>query len=243
MTLIISEPPLQVLPSLALKIGLNESIVLQQIHYWLIRSKFEHDGKKWVYNSIAQWKEQFPFWSEDTILRVIKNLKKHGVLIGKPLSQNKFDKTMYYTIDYSKLPSSIPANCDHQSQKIAGISSTENTTETTKQKVKPLPFSPLDVSLPSCINSEAWKKWVQHRKQKRSPLTQLTVESQIKDLENWFNQGHDPNAIINHSIGQGWAGLFAPKGSAPPASQKPAMTNEEIVDMIFAQQGRLESDE
>ena len=33
--LLIDEPPLQVLPSLALKIGLNEAIILQQVHYWL----------------------------------------------------------------------------------------------------------------------------------------------------------------------------------------------------------------
>ena len=32
--LLINEHPLQVLPSLATKIGLNEAIVLQQIHYW-----------------------------------------------------------------------------------------------------------------------------------------------------------------------------------------------------------------
>ena len=37
MSLLISEPPLQVLPSLAVKIGLNEAIVLQQIHYWLLK--------------------------------------------------------------------------------------------------------------------------------------------------------------------------------------------------------------
>lgn len=33
--LLLDEPPLQVMPTLATKVGLNESIVLQQIHYWL----------------------------------------------------------------------------------------------------------------------------------------------------------------------------------------------------------------
>ena len=33
--LLIEEPPLQVLPSLALAVGLNEAIILQQMHYWL----------------------------------------------------------------------------------------------------------------------------------------------------------------------------------------------------------------
>ena len=33
--LLVDEPPLIVLPSLAVAIGLAEAILLQQIHYWL----------------------------------------------------------------------------------------------------------------------------------------------------------------------------------------------------------------
>ena len=53
MSLLISEPPLQVLPSLAVKIGLNEAIILQQVHYWLLKSNNIRDGYKWVYNSYS----------------------------------------------------------------------------------------------------------------------------------------------------------------------------------------------
>lgn len=137
MSLLISEPPLQVLPSLAVKIGLNEAIVLQQVHYWLIRSNFEHEQKRWVYNTIGQWREQFPFWSEDTILRVLKKLKESGFLIGQQLSKNKFDKTLYYTIDYTKLGDSIVASCDHPEAQNANISiDTETTTENKKTRAK-----------------------------------------------------------------------------------------------------------
>ena len=44
--LLIDEPPLQVLPSLAREIGLNEAIMLQQIHYWLLKSGNEFEGAK-----------------------------------------------------------------------------------------------------------------------------------------------------------------------------------------------------
>ncbi|HDE3362621.1 TPA: DnaD domain protein, partial [Staphylococcus aureus] len=37
--LLIDDYPIQVLPKLAELIGLNEAIVLQQIHYWLNNSK------------------------------------------------------------------------------------------------------------------------------------------------------------------------------------------------------------
>ena len=53
--LLLDEYPLLVLPKLAEKIGLNESIVLQQIHYWnvqneRIKNNFK-DGHYWTYNS------------------------------------------------------------------------------------------------------------------------------------------------------------------------------------------------
>ena len=62
--LLINEPPLQVLPSLAQKIGLNEAIIVQQVHYWL-NPKFNKnyfEGRNWVWNTYEQWQQQFPFW-------------------------------------------------------------------------------------------------------------------------------------------------------------------------------------
>ena len=64
---LISEPPLQVLPSLAVAIGLNESIIVQQIHYWTShneRAKSQihfKDGHYWTFNTIEELNEQFPF--------------------------------------------------------------------------------------------------------------------------------------------------------------------------------------
>lgn len=101
--LLIQEHPLQVLPSLAVKIGLNEAIVLQQVHYWAIQGKNEIDGTCWVYNSVSEWKHQFPFWSEQTIRRTLANLKERGLLIAKCLNPDPFNRTPYYRIDHETL--------------------------------------------------------------------------------------------------------------------------------------------
>lgn len=103
--LLINEPPLQVLPSLAVAIGLNEAIVLQQIHYWTLRTKPAEDGNVWVYNSVEQWREQFPFWSADTIGRALKALRDMGILIAERRGNNSFDKTLHYRIDREVLDS------------------------------------------------------------------------------------------------------------------------------------------
>lgn len=42
---LIDDYPILVLPKLAEKIGLNEAIILQQIHYWLKDSKHKYDNK------------------------------------------------------------------------------------------------------------------------------------------------------------------------------------------------------
>lgn len=101
--LLINESPLQVLPTLALRIGLNESIILQQVHYWLNPkfNKNQFEGRHWVYNTYDQWQQQFPFWGEKTIRRVIASLEEKGVLIS--FITRDFKKIKYYTIDYDRL--------------------------------------------------------------------------------------------------------------------------------------------
>lgn len=105
--LLINEPPLQVLPSLAVAVGLNEAIMLQQVHYWINNPKLkakEYDGKRWVYNSISQWQsDNFPFWSTNTIRRTVESLEKQGILLTEKLSPNSLNRVKYYTIDYDAL--------------------------------------------------------------------------------------------------------------------------------------------
>lgn len=103
MNLLIEEPPLQVLPSLAKSIGLNEAIVLQQIHYWLTKSNNVKDGHKWIYNSMTNWQKQFSFWSLPTVKRVFSSLEKQGLLITANYNKAGFDKTKWYRINYEKL--------------------------------------------------------------------------------------------------------------------------------------------
>ena len=101
--LLINEPPLQVLPSLAVAIGLNEAMLLQQLHYWMQRSNIEHDGRQWVYNTMEDWQKQLPFWSVATIKRAFNVLRELGIVDSEQLSADKRDKTNYYTINYNAL--------------------------------------------------------------------------------------------------------------------------------------------
>ena len=101
--LLINEVPLMCLPSLAVKIGLNEALFIQQLHYWVDRSKNIIDGRQWVYNTMADWSKQFPFWSQKTLSRTISNLEKQKLVISGNYNQKDYDRTKWYTIDYLAL--------------------------------------------------------------------------------------------------------------------------------------------
>lgn len=104
--LLLDEPTLQVLPSLAVAIGLNEAILLQQLHFWMSSPRDHgvmHDGRRWIYNSLPQWHEQLPFWSEDTIRRTFKSLTDKGLVLAEKLSSDFRNRTNYYSIDYAAL--------------------------------------------------------------------------------------------------------------------------------------------
>jgi uncharacterized phage protein (TIGR02220 family) len=100
--LLLDKHPILVFPEMAVKIGLNESMILQQLNYWLVKSQHVHEGHKWIYNTYAKWVEQFPFWSKNTIIRAIANLEKQGLVVSGNFNQHKFDKTKWYRIDYQK---------------------------------------------------------------------------------------------------------------------------------------------
>lgn len=101
--LLIDDYPILVLPKLATEIGLNEAILLQQMHYWLKKSNHNYDGRRWIYNSFSEWQKHFPFWSVMTIKRAVYSLEKQDLLHVGNYNKAKFDKTKWYSINYGKL--------------------------------------------------------------------------------------------------------------------------------------------
>ncbi|WP_024985302.1 hypothetical protein [Brevibacillus borstelensis] len=101
---LLDEAPLVILPSLAVRIGLNEAIVIQQLHYWLQKSTNIRDRRKWVYNTYKEWQEQFPFWSEITVRRILTSLENKGFIKSEQFNRPEFDNTKWYTLIYELLP-------------------------------------------------------------------------------------------------------------------------------------------
>lgn len=114
--LLLDDRPLIVLPTLARAVGLEESIILQQLHYWLLQSKNERDGRMWVYNSTKEWQEQFPFWSVDAIRRILNSLRTQGVVVTANYNKMAIDRTLWYTIEYANLDTMLRNLIDHSAK-------------------------------------------------------------------------------------------------------------------------------
>jgi hypothetical protein len=106
-THLFNENPLVVNPSLAAAIGLSESIVIQQMQYWLKKSTNKIKGQSWIYNTYDEWALQFPFWKPETIRKIFSKLRKMGLIKSEKLSKNKWDKTNWYTINYQILDETL----------------------------------------------------------------------------------------------------------------------------------------
>lgn len=100
-----SKHPITIDSDVATIIGLNESIVLQQLNYWLHSKAAKKINRKlWVYNTYENWqKDNFPFWSISTIKRIFTKLENEGLIITDNFNRAGFDKTKWYSININKL--------------------------------------------------------------------------------------------------------------------------------------------
>lgn len=87
-------------------IGRTPALFLQQLHYWLQKSKHLIDDIPWIYNTLNDWAEQLGC-STTTIKRVIARLKHLEIIQIDRRKQSEWDQTNWYTIDYKSLEALI----------------------------------------------------------------------------------------------------------------------------------------
>ena len=114
MNYLLDSQPLLLIPELAKAIGINEALVLQQVHYWLKKSPHIIDGRAWVYNTIDQWNEQFCFFPKRTLERVFQSLADKKILLKtNKFNKMRMDRTNWYSIDYDQLSEMVESSCQN----------------------------------------------------------------------------------------------------------------------------------
>lgn len=97
---------LRIVPELAVEIGLNESIVLMQISFWIGNSNNVRDGVFWTYQSLRKMhKEAFPYWSIATIRRTVQTLADAGYILVGNYNKRSGDNTQWFALEPEKISS------------------------------------------------------------------------------------------------------------------------------------------
>ena len=100
----LNELSLRLSPALAHEIGLNESIMLLQIEYWISISDHFIDDHRWTYQSVRQMQEKaFAFWSVATVSRTAKSLLDRGLIIEGNYNKKSYDNTRWFALNYQEL--------------------------------------------------------------------------------------------------------------------------------------------
>ncbi len=79
--LLLKSRPLVVIPELAVRLGFKmRRCCYSKIQYWLTEttSGVEYDGSRWIYNTVEEWKNQFPFSLNQRLNVLFTNLEKAG---------------------------------------------------------------------------------------------------------------------------------------------------------------------
>lgn len=87
---------------IAKQYGLEESILLENIYFWVKKNKANnqnyHNGKYWTYNTVKAFNELFDYMTEAKIYRALKKLKDCGLIEIGEYNENKYDHTKWYTV-------------------------------------------------------------------------------------------------------------------------------------------------
>lgn len=118
-SLIIDGKPLIVIRELANAVGLNEAIVIQQVHWLSRESTYIAEGHTWAVASYEDWRRNnFPFWSIATIRRVFSSLEDRGLLISTDAyNVASFDRTKWYRVNHDH-PDIADANRSVEERKV-----------------------------------------------------------------------------------------------------------------------------
>ena len=104
MKVLVNDKQLLVSHSLAVRIGVEEALFLQLLHYRLEKNGVEKEGHIWYRQTYEGWAKQCSYWNITKVKRLITKLERYQLI----LSSNKLnsfvtDRSKWYRIDYEKI--------------------------------------------------------------------------------------------------------------------------------------------
>lgn len=123
------------------------------------------------------------------------------------------------------------ANASNSKQNLANLADSVSKSDSKKDSDKE---SKKNILIPSGINLNSWNEWIEFRKSKKKPVSQLAANKVFKWLVNYSPQ--EQQDIVNKSITNDYQGLFEPKVQHENSQRN----NSEYVDNSAAGRVRAE---
>lgn len=104
MKLLVNEKHLSVSPSLSVRIGIEEALLLQHLSYRLETEGVSKEGYIWYCQTYQDWTKQCFFWNVPKVRRLLRKLEHYQIVVSSN-NFNRFytDRSKWYRIDYEKI--------------------------------------------------------------------------------------------------------------------------------------------
>jgi len=220
-------------PDIAKRVGVNAAVIYQNIVWWAEKNaaneKHGHDGLWWTYNSISAFEELFPYLTGKQIRTALAKLVDDGLLVVGCYNKSSYDRTKWYAPIFPLGNSHLPKKANQSDQK-------GNTIPDINTDNKPYVIIE---GFPTWMPIDAWKGWVEMRKQRKRPLTDRAKTRAINKLEALHMAGHNITELLDRSTINGWLDIYEPKGVTNAGnSQHASEPTNPMVRAVFASQAR-----
>jgi len=111
-----TKKPMLVYKDLALLVGPDAALFLQQVHFWLSVYVNKDDkshyiqGRWWIWNSYPQWQKQIPWMTVKILRRITGELRELNLL---KVMRGRGGGPLWYTVDYDVLKELMYGESDH----------------------------------------------------------------------------------------------------------------------------------
>mgnify|MGYP003322790918 CR=1 FL=1 len=89
-------------PEYAKRYGLQQSVILQYLIWWVIHNEVKgknfRDGRHWTFNSVRAFAHEFPFLTQKQIRKCLKDLEGDGAILVASYNKMRADRTKWYSI-------------------------------------------------------------------------------------------------------------------------------------------------
>jgi len=204
-------------PELAQEIGLNESILLLQLQFWMAIAENIREGRRWTFQSLTDIEKFFPFWSRRTIQRILCSLKKQGLILVKQFNRRSYDRTNWYALDEEgiarlrsvRLVSIEPQRPDRWRQNGAieddrtALFDDDSLASRGRQDAPTIPETSTETSTEISAEAAGSEKWAEVLRELRLQLTRATFDTWVKPTVGERMDGHWRVTCVNE-YGRDW---------------------------------------